>query len=147
MRRSVEAMAVRGSTDSERNPRFRQLATLAAMCVLLVVIGAASAFAEESNPQVPQANSAGTGPGAAEVAEGIAEAEEQEAQREEELETPAFLRQREQSRTAYTDASPAEAKDLLLSSFPGELAAQKPTPPAPSATSRSKRSSTNRSPR
>jgi tripartite motif-containing protein 71 len=61
-------------------------------------------------------------PDDAQVREGLEEAEQREAERLQELQTPELVRQREESRTAFASLSDSAAQELLLSVFSNQIA-------------------------
>lgn len=99
-----------------------------ARCLVLfagvLVISAGSVLAEASStdgPLVSQAEAEKL-PTAGDIAEGIEETEEVEAEEDALLQTPAAEREREESQLAYTDLSTEEAVALLRSEFAEQLA-------------------------
>ncbi|HEX8689457.1 MAG TPA: hypothetical protein VF729_04365, partial [Solirubrobacterales bacterium] len=96
--------------------------------VLLLISSAVPVLAESTPPGQPEEApvlseaEAGEHPTAADVANGIDEAESVEGEEEELRETPQAEREREESKLAYSDVSPAEAAELLREEFSEQLA-------------------------
>jgi sugar lactone lactonase YvrE len=90
---------------------------LAFLVLALAVVAAGSAFAAEE-PASQQSEL----PNAADVAEGLEQVEEDEAEEQAERETPDALDEREESVDAFADISAEQAAELLHSSFAEEIA-------------------------
>jgi tripartite motif-containing protein 71 len=92
-----------------------------------VCAGATAALADESEP-VPLPEGVGMTsseypvPDSADITSAYEAAKRKEEEREEELQEPAFVAEREASRHAFADAGTAEAEELLTSTFGAALA-------------------------
>jgi len=99
-----------------------------ALSVLLALIAAAYAVADEGEPSVPEGTMAPVvggpphGPDGAAVMDAFRLAEQEEGKREEELASPIAVKEREDSLRAYAGLNPAEAEELLTAEFPDFLA-------------------------
>jgi sugar lactone lactonase YvrE len=113
-----------GLSSSSMFSRFRSLALFA--LVLLACSAVPVLAAEEPEGTQPQTEDGAsenvTPPGASQVNEAIVDAEREEERRKGELNEPEAIAERLQSQHAYTGLSPDQAEQLLLQSFPEQLA-------------------------
>lgn len=103
-------------------PKFRLLVGFVA---LLAVLTAATPVLAQVSPEAGEGSEAPlvTPPSGKQVTEGIELAEQEEAARRRELESPQAVDERRVSETAYANLTPAEARQLLQEAFPESLAA------------------------
>jgi hypothetical protein len=102
--------------------KFRALRAVA-LAALALIASAIRALADPS----PDVNPAPTQiasdlPGGAQITEALNQAESQEQATEQALQSPEAAQERAASQDPYTDATPAEAADLLLDQFPERVA-------------------------
>jgi YD repeat-containing protein len=88
---------------------------------LLICLGSVAVSGADQLPEEPAPSPVAV-PSAEQVQAGIEAAEEQQGQREEELQAPEAVQQREASRSAYSGLAGVAARQLLVDLFPGELA-------------------------
>ena len=111
-------MVSRGGTDAGR------LRWGAIFALLLCALSAAPVFASEDPPPESAqhfSEEPPKGPGPEDILAALREAEKQDGEREAALAGPAAIQEREDSRTAYTDLTPAEAEQLLSTQFSEQL--------------------------
>jgi YD repeat-containing protein len=97
--------------------------------IALISVVASHAVADEPEASAPTEAAEPLAPDAADISEAFERVRRQEEAREEELEEPRFVAEREASRTEYADATPAEVEELLRAKF-GETLAEMNLDPA-----------------
>lgn len=89
---------------------------------LLMASSSVPVFASDVPTEPTSESTAVFPPGDAQVREGLEEAEQREAERLQELQTPELVHQREESRDVFASLSDSAAQELLLSVFSRQIA-------------------------
>lgn len=110
--------------DGERLSRVRWIGVFT---LILIATTAVPVFGEEPVPPGDAIEEIEP-PDAADVARGIAAVEKEEAERETWLASPVAIQEREASRSAYAQLSPAQINDLLTTTFADQLSALEAEP-------------------
>lgn len=101
-----------GSSGSRIGGLLLAVALLLALTAVPVIANAAGGASGPADLKVPSSQ---------DVAEGIAQAEKEEAEAQSARETPGAIEQREESQTAFGELSSGDAEQLLRESFTDQI--------------------------